>query len=284
VGGGALSIRALHPPPPPPGLARGPPPPATGGIAASQRRAAGAEEQVSDAESADHRTPTERSFTVLMDALEKASRSLEEIPGYYAVLEKQVFVDGRLLEPEVLDIKVRHEPFSVYLKWRSDQQEVLYVDGENDGRLLVHPTRGLISLRRIWRLPPDSPQAMKKNRHPVTSLGIERLLAMIDDFHQARGYTTQGLECRHYEDEYHDLPVLRVETTFPNPKEGAEYSRSIVTFCRETDLVIGIENYGWTKEGRPGKLLEKYYYRELAIQPVPQKEDFKVDNPTYNFL
>ena len=36
-------------------------------------------------------------------------------------------------------VKVRHEPFSIYLKWLSGEvgREVLYVDGANDGEMFV---------------------------------------------------------------------------------------------------------------------------------------------------
>lgn len=227
---------------------------------------------------------TQRSFQVLMESLAKGREALAQVPAYYAVLEKQVFLDGRLLNEEVLDIKVRHKPFSVYLKWRSDQQEVLYVDGRHDGRLVVRPTRGLVALRKIWRLPPDSPQAMKKNRHPVTSLGVERLHAMVDGFHEGRGYSSDGLQCRHYEETIHGERCLRIETTFPNPREGGEFSRSIVTFCPKRELVIGVENYGWTDDGRPGPLLERYFYRDLSVKPTLSDEEFDMENPNYNFI
>jgi hypothetical protein len=226
---------------------------------------------------------TQDSFDLLMACLKKARAALDEIPAYRSVLEKQVRIDGKLRETQEIDIKVRHEPFSVFLKWREDQQEVLFVDGKNNGRLLVHPTRGIIALRKVWKLPPDSPQAMKSSRHPVTELGILRLYAMIAEFHDKRGNSTDGLECRAYRDFVGDIECLLIEVEFESPEHGGEFSRSIVAIDPRTHLIIGVENYGWTPDGKPAGLLERYFYHDLTIEPDLNDTDFDHKNPEYNF-
>lgn len=239
---------------------------------------------VADLPNEAHDSSTQESFGLLMECLKKARAALDDVPAYRAVLEKQVRLDGKLRETQEIDIKVRHEPFSVFLKWKSDQQEVLYVDGANNGRLLVHPTRGIIALRKVWKLPPDSPQAMKSSRHPVTELGILRLYAMIAEFHSQRGNSTEGLQCRAYRDVVGDVECLLIEVEFNSPEHGGEFSRSVVAVDPRSHLIVGVENYGWTPDGKPDGLLERYFYHDVTVEPDLNDRDFDVENPSYNFL
>lgn len=234
----------------------------------------------------DRREPREgatESFELLRTALEDAEQALREIPAYTATLEQQVDIDGKLREPERIDVKVRHEPFSVYMKWRSDGQEALFVDGENDNRILARPTRGLVALRKVWRIDPDSRQAMKNCRHPITELGIKRLQERVTEFHQSRDFSTDGLECRHFQDRIEGRPCLKFETVFHSPREG-EFSRSVVAVDAVSKLVIGVENYGWRPDGRPGELLERYVYHEIRIVNGFPNREFDESNPDYNFV
>ena len=75
-------------------------------------------------------------FARLKSGRERFSR----LPGYTATLAKQERIGSDLLEEITFGIKVRHQPFSVYMKWQSGDEvgkEVLYVDGTNEDQLLV---------------------------------------------------------------------------------------------------------------------------------------------------
>ena len=71
--------------------------------------------------------------------LEKGCRLLDTVPDYTATFSKQEYVGGSLSDNQVINLKCRHQPFSVYMKWvvGDKGQELLYVDGENDQKMLV---------------------------------------------------------------------------------------------------------------------------------------------------
>ena len=97
-------------------------------------------------------------------ALKMARESLahieRDVADYTCTLVKRERVSGELLDHEFMTCKVRHEraadgrsvPFSVYLAFRKPDhmrgREVVYVDGENAGKLIAHQA-GQAS-RFIW--------------------------------------------------------------------------------------------------------------------------------------
>ena len=79
--------------------------------------------------------------TYKIQILEKGLEFLSKTPHYTAQFVKKELVNGELLDEQEMEMKVRHAPFSVYLKWVTGEagREVLYVEGQNDGRMKAHP-------------------------------------------------------------------------------------------------------------------------------------------------
>jgi hypothetical protein len=222
-------------------------------------------------------------LTLMLHDLRETVRRMEQIPAYTAVLDQQVEVRGTLRDPETISLKLRRTPFSVYLKWDHDGQEVLYSEGKNDGKLLARPTRGLGALRGVWRLPPTSTQAMRHSRYPVTELGIEKLARIALDFHRARNDSAEGLTCTVKQTLADGKPATVYTVVFASDEVSPEYARSILTFDLESRLLVALENRGWGPDGREGGLLEKYVYHEFRPAPELDDEDFSPANPEYGF-
>ncbi len=68
--------------------------------------------------------------------------------GYTLTMFKEERIDGKLQKLELMRVAFLEQPFSVSLEWLEGTrraERALYVEGENDGRMLVRPTAG-------WRL------------------------------------------------------------------------------------------------------------------------------------
>lgn len=230
--------------------------------------------------------PLQESSEALRNLISQLKRSAEEIrriPAYTAVLEQQVFHRDRLLDAEKMELKLRHAPFSVYLRWPGDNQQALYVDGQNDNRLLVRPTRGLASLRGTWRLRPDSAQAMQDSRYPITTLGIEKLCQMILDFHVASPQPGHAdLVCRERTSAVDGRPTTAFDLQFASQESCPEYSRATMHFDNQTHLLISVENFRWGPDGGRDELLERYVYHDFAPAALSE-EDFSHENAAYSF-
>jgi hypothetical protein len=79
----------------------------------------------------------------LAPAIRVCKASLNEmdrnIRDYSCTLVKQERIGGELGETQHIYLKVRHEPFSVYMSFLKPHQgrEVLWVDGQNNGEMVV---------------------------------------------------------------------------------------------------------------------------------------------------
>ena len=93
--------------------------------------------------------PAEQAPLTLHDAINLAERSrvaLQSVRDYTAEFTKTEQINGRLRK-QVMEMKLRAQPFSVYLKYQSKREagrQAIYVDGMYDSRLLppIRAVRG----------------------------------------------------------------------------------------------------------------------------------------------
>ena len=83
---------------------------------------------------------------VLKIAEQGLKRIDADVQDYSATLIKKERVRGRLTDNQYLFVKVRHQPFSVYISFLAPEdfkgREVIYVAGQNGNKLLAHEGRG----------------------------------------------------------------------------------------------------------------------------------------------
>jgi len=107
----------------------------------------------------------------LMPALRWANDgmgNIEKLSDYSATLIKRERLDGKLGEYQHMYVKVRHKPFSVYMYFiapaKIKGQEVIYVDGKDDGKMWAHTVGVRDKLFGKVLIPPDGPIAMEGQR------------------------------------------------------------------------------------------------------------------------
>ena len=112
-----------------------------------------------------------------MRLIERGIEFLTKTPDYTAQFVKQELVNGDLLDEQEMEMKVRHAPFSVYLKWVTGEQgrEILFVEGANDGHMKAHGGGWKIRLPTV-SLEPTNSLAMAESRYPVNKAGLLELV------------------------------------------------------------------------------------------------------------
>lgn len=214
--------------------------------------------------------------------LQEARTATSQVDRYKATLEKQVRLNGELCDPETIDIKVRHRPFAVYMKWQSDGKEALYAEGENNGKLVARPTRGLAALKGVWELQPDAPKAMVGCRYPVTEIGLEKMIERVCAYYFEE-YQNEIASCDVHQEERDGRQVHIVELTFPS-KDESQYSICKYYFDAESKLLYGLELCEWNYEGEPAGIAEKFVYRDIDAEQIPDDNEFRVDHPKYSLV
>lgn len=223
---------------------------------------------------------------------------LESIPGYTATFHRRERVNGRLLEPESIRVAVRHAPFSVHMRWREEEggREVLYVEGQNGGKMLVRLAGWKARMLPAISLDPESPRALDVSRHPATRFGLLTMCRELLEDRLAERAGGGRIRWRMAEDQRYfgrDCTYFAIEYATPNESGASrDYRKSVQIFDRETSLPIWVANYGWPADGDEfagpesldaATLLEHYVYAELDLAPQFSDLEFDRNNPAYGF-
>ena len=87
------------------------------------------------------------------------------------------------LQPEnIIAVKFRNQPFSIYMKWSAPRefvgQEVCFVQGRNQGMMRVHAS-GLLGVAGFVAIDPHDPKVMQNSRHTIYEAGMGNMIEQL---------------------------------------------------------------------------------------------------------
>jgi hypothetical protein len=185
-------------------------------------------------------------------------------------------------------VKVRHQPFSVYLNFLkpADEQgrEVIFVEGRNNGKMTAHEGSGLKARFGAVDLNPTSAMAMKGNKYPITQLGVKNLVRrLIEVGNQDMKYAECDVTYRKNA-KVNDRVCTIIEVTHPVPRRNFIFHKALIYVDDELNLPIRYEAYTWPKTpGGRAELDEEYTYLNLKVNVGLTDADFEPANPNYHF-
>lgn len=229
-----------------------------------------------------------------LSLLEEGCRRLIGISNYTAIFSKQERVDGEICDGEVMQLKLRHEPFSVYMKWLVGDKgrEVLYVEGQHDGKLLVKLGGWKGRLLPTLKLNPNGSRAMRTSRHPITQMGLLAVVTTLIENRREDLRRESRVRCRMVANQQFDQrDCFRYSLEYDRPQDSAIYRKSIVYIDKEYSLPIFIRNYAWpsptdvldASEMDNGTLIEHYTYSNIDLNAELADGDFNRTNTAYRF-
>ena len=236
---------------------------------------------------------SERNLAKKVAMLEKGIAFLKATPDYTALFTKRELVNGQMLEEQTMAMKLRHQPFSIYLKWLDFEvgREVMFVDGVNDGKMLVHSGGWKARLPAIL-MPPDSSLAMQEARYPITRAGLLSLATTIV------GYNAKDLEIKNFSSCVQLDDQMTGERScacfvleYRDRDTSKEYRKSITLIDKEWCVPLFIKNFGWPGDDfsqvdsdlDEATLIEHYTYSEVKFRSSLSALDFDHVNEDYNF-
>jgi outer membrane lipoprotein-sorting protein len=228
----------------------------------------------------------------LQPALELARKGLANLQAnihdYSCTIVKRERIDGKLKEHDYIFAKIRHEPFSVYLYFLAPEdskgQEVIWVDGHNDGNMLAHAGSGVRAMVGTVSLKPQSMIAMEGQRYPITEIGVENLAGRLVEVAE---HDAQFGEC-----EVNFFPGAKVngrvctciQVVHPVPRRNFRFHLARVFIDDEYMIPIRYEAYDWpTEAGGQPVLMEEYTYMNVKINNGFTDADFDPKNTAYKF-
>ncbi len=214
--------------------------------------------------------------------------NLEKIQDYSATLAKRERIGGKLLDYEYMYVKIRQKPFSVYMCFLGPAdlkgQEVLYIEGQNNGNMLAHGVGIKNTMFGTVSLPPTGVVAMKNQRYPLTELGILNLThRLVEVGEQDKKYGE--CEVKYYKGAKINGRVCTcIEVVHPVPRRNFLFHLAQIFVDDELNLPIRYASYDWPREkGVRPELMEEYTYVNLKLNLGLTNADFDVKNPAYKF-
>jgi uncharacterized protein DUF1571 len=203
------------------------------------------------------------------------------IRDYSCTFAKKERVDGVEGDYQIMLLKVMHQPFSVYMAFQKPYagREVVYVAGQNDGKLTVLES-GFTRMLGNISLDPTGTRAMSGQKHPITDIGIRNLTTKLTKMWEAE---MQFAEC-----EVTTKPGTKVEgrtTTMvqvvhPVPRQNFKFHAARLFFDEELKIPVHFDAYSWpAQEGGDPQLEESYTYaKNLKVNTNLTARDFDCNN------
>mgnify|MGYP006117187657 FL=1 len=219
------------------------------------------------------------------------------VKDYTCTLVKRERINGTLGDYEYMYTKIRNQrvangkvasPLSAYMYFVKPAavkgREVLYVAGQNNGKMCAHEggTKGRL-IPSVW-LAPNGVIAMKGQRYPLSEIGIENLVVKLIErglrdrtrdeceVEFRRGAKINGREC------------TIIQVTHPRRRPYFDFHIARIFIDNQYNVPIRYAAYDWPKaaNAKP-EVVEEYTYLNLKINVGLSEEDFDTKNPKYNF-
>jgi hypothetical protein len=193
-----------------------------------------------------------------------------EVKAYRAVMQKQERIGGRLQPKEIINVCFKEKPHSVLLVWIEGArraERVLYVDGENNGKMLARPN-GLIARKvagDVVERDVDGPDARQSGRYPLSEYGIkkgtERTLAAWSAARDQHALHVEYLGEQRVR-EVGDRLCYKLRRRNARPENDG---------VTELTIYVDKENLlqvGSVLKGGGGKLIGEYFFRDIGLNPA----------------
>lgn len=206
-----------------------------------------------------------------MAIIKRAQSALTRVDHYTCQFIKREVLAGKMQPEHTIEMSVRHEPFSVAMKWQKPRnlggQEGIWVDGKHSGRMRVKGA-GLLGAVGFLSLELNDKRVASTSRHAITEAGIANIVKRLakdwEDFepHELDQVVLEDVL-------FDDRPCRKISITHPREEmKQFEFSKAVIVFDKEHHLPIAIDCFGWpTQAGEDPHLLESYQYLGLKLNP-----------------
>lgn len=196
------------------------------------------------------------------------------VKSYKLLMQKQERVGGVLNKTEEIEVVFREQPHSVHMRWLKGERlasRVLYVAGENNGKVLAKPAGVAGAFLSAVERDPEGPEAKQSGRYPLTTFGLKNTAAR--SLRTWKAAQDKGT----FKFEY--LGIKKV------PEAGDRLCYAIKRYCDppEDDGMVEVTLYidkelglqlGSIAKAAEGKLLGEYFYRDIEFNPELKTDPF----------
>ncbi len=224
-------------------------------------------------------------------ARERGAYLREHVRDFQCLLVKRERINGQLRKYEYLATKVRREqrqgdvittPYSVYTVFlapsRVRGRRVLYVAGENEGKMLVRNGGARFNYITV-KVDPNSATAMRESRYPITDFGLESITRRLIDQTTAdirNDPTGENSKVSFFHNARVDKrSCLHLRVVHPKQHDHDAYHIANIYIDNLLHMPIRVESYNWPPEGEDEPILmEEYTLTRLQLNVGLTDADF----------
>ena len=213
-------------------------------------------------------------------------RKFDGVKDYTCIFYKRERIDGKLSDMNVMSMKMRNEPHSIYFRFHQPNKgrEAIYVDGKNGGFVLAHDVGFTKLLAGTMKLDPNGARAMEGCRHPITKAGIGKLIETVHDRWTAELNDQESIVLFDPKIRLGSAPCLLIEAIHPERKPHFLFHKVRLFVDEKLGLPVRFEAYDWpSKPGEAPELLEEYAYDQVKLNVGLGESDFDAGNQLYSF-
>lgn len=199
----------------------------------------------------------------------------DKITGYRLTFQKKERIAGKEHPTEIIDVSFREKPHSVFFRWKEGARRAaaaLYVEGENDNMMLVHPAGVSGRLVKVVKKDPEGEEARQSGRYSLKDFGLKNAtLRALETWKKARDDGALHVEV---------LPEQKVKeaggkTCWVLRRSG--YAKPENDGVAETTLYIDKDTWfqvGSVVKDQDGRLIGEYYFRDIKLNPEFKEGQF----------
>lgn len=218
--------------------------------------------------------------------IDECKERYTQIRDYTCTFYKRERHAGRITAPHIMAMKLRSQPFSVYMKFVQPNpgREAIFITGRNNGKVVVHDVGIGKLLAGTMYLDPRGSMAMDENLHPVTDAGIGHLIDTVHSRWHAELKHGESLVEIHPDVRVNDRPCTMIQSIHPQKHANYLFHKVKVYIDRELGVPIRFEAYDWPRRaGETPELVEEYTYLNLRLNPGLREVDFDPRNKAYSY-
>lgn len=213
--------------------------------------------------------------------LHEAKRNYGAVKDYSCVLVSQERVGGKLEEQNIIQLKMKTEPFSVHMRWlapkKQQGQEVVFVKGKNSGKMRVKSSiLGLTNSALLFMsIDPNDPRVLQHSRHTILEAGLGNMIDQnLMHWETSRKIANSKVDIT--QSRYNNRACIRIEVTAIRLDPSAYCHRSVIFLEKDSKIPIRLENYDRPRDGSQpgGDLLEEFSYVNLQFNVGLTEKDF----------
>jgi hypothetical protein len=206
----------------------------------------------------------------------------QSVHDFTCRLVKRERIDGILQDYQHIDMWVREEirgpdrvvsPLSIFLQFAGPAnvagRRVLYVDGQNDGKMLVR-NGGKHFDYVVAQIDPHGRSAQQESLVPITETGFNHVLSHMIEILERHAQMDPSGENTQVERlagaKINSRPCNVVRIVHAKKKDGLEFHVANVFIDEELHLPVRVDFSDWPKRAnQPAPLLAEYTYTELKL-------------------